>query len=238
MAAAVDVVVSPWTTTASGRVLGEERLQAVDGARHDGGQRLALLQDVEVMVRNDAEQFVDLVQHLAVLARDRHDAAEVRRLLQGADDRCHLDGFRPGSEDRHDAVHGLSPRKVGCGVKASGSGSAQQQQGDHEGRDADRDEDDGNQCRHALAAVGHFRVVEVRGWRPAWPALTVRFPAAASPVHAFARTAGSGSGAASGTRSVSGMSSCRRRRRKCRGAATSGGAPSAGFSNVSSSSAQ
>ena len=75
MAAAVDVVVSPWTTTASGRVDGEELFQPVDGPRHDGRQGLPLLQDVEVVVRNNAEQFVDLVQHLAVLSRDRHDAA-------------------------------------------------------------------------------------------------------------------------------------------------------------------
>ncbi len=133
MAPAVDVVVSPWTMTASGLSVGEELVQAVDGAGHDGGERLALLQDVEVMVRHDAEQFVDLVQHLAVLAGDRHDAVEVRGLLQGADDRGHLDGFRPGSEDRHDAVHGFPPR-VGCGdvgTMLRVSVQRQQQQGDH-----------------------------------------------------------------------------------------------------------
>ena len=38
-----------------GLVLGEQLVQSVDSPCHDGGERLALLQDIEVVIRRDAE---------------------------------------------------------------------------------------------------------------------------------------------------------------------------------------
>ena len=61
---------------------GEELVQTINGAGHDGGEGLTLLQDIEVMVRHDAKKFIDLVQHFAVLARDCHDTIEKLRSVQ------------------------------------------------------------------------------------------------------------------------------------------------------------
>ena len=56
--------------------LREEGVKAVDSAGHDCRQRLTLPKDVQVMIGDNAEKLVDLIQHLAVLACDRHDAVE------------------------------------------------------------------------------------------------------------------------------------------------------------------
>ena len=68
-------------------LLGEEFVQSVNGPGHDGRERLPLLQDIEVVVRHNAEEFVDLVQHLAVLAGDGHDTVKELRLVQRGNDR-------------------------------------------------------------------------------------------------------------------------------------------------------
>jgi hypothetical protein len=57
------------------------------------------------MVRSNPEEFVDLVQHFPVLTGDRHNTIEVLGFLQGNHNRCHFDGLRTGTENRHDSRH-------------------------------------------------------------------------------------------------------------------------------------
>ena len=64
-----------------GTYLLDERAQARKRAHRDVGERLAVLHDVEIVVRNDAEQGEHLVEHLAMLRRDRHDRLELPAAL-------------------------------------------------------------------------------------------------------------------------------------------------------------
>ena len=58
---------SPWTSDQVGPLGLEQRLQAGQRPYGDLGQRLPGRDDVEVVVGHDAEDLVDLVEHLPVL---------------------------------------------------------------------------------------------------------------------------------------------------------------------------
>ena len=67
---------------------------------------LALLHDVQVVIRHDLEDAQHLVQHLAVLARHAHNRLELSRiLLELLYQRAHLDGLRPRAENEHYSLH-------------------------------------------------------------------------------------------------------------------------------------
>ena len=85
--------------------------------------------EVQVIIRHDPEDFQHLVQHLAVLGRDRHLDLEVPGLFQAQDHRGHLDGLGPGAENNENLFqesltlgHGLAHRggdpgaETGCRV--------------------------------------------------------------------------------------------------------------------------
>lgn len=93
-----------------GRLVPKEGAQAVDRPGHDGVQFLAVLEDVEIVVRPDAEKGVHLVEHRPVLAGHGHADVQRGRPPEGGDDRCDLDGLRTGSEDEHDSFQGI-PRR-------------------------------------------------------------------------------------------------------------------------------
>ncbi len=78
--------------------------QAAQRPGGDPGECLALPQDVEIDVGNDAEQGVDLVEHAPVLSGDGDDRAKVRRGSKLTDHRCHLDCFRAGAIDHQDGT--------------------------------------------------------------------------------------------------------------------------------------
>ncbi len=85
-----------------GLLLGDQPVQAAQGPLRHTGEGLTVPADVEIVVRNQAEQVEHLVEHAAMLAGDHDPGFEVRGVLQGQDERSHLDGFRPGPEDGHD----------------------------------------------------------------------------------------------------------------------------------------
>ena len=86
----------------------QDGVEPVQGAGEHAVEGLPGLDDVQVVVRDDAEQLVDLVQHLAVLPRDGHHALEPLVGLQRLDDGGHLDRLRAGSVDGHDLGHSCS----------------------------------------------------------------------------------------------------------------------------------
>ena len=86
-------------------------LHAEQGARCDGRQRLLLLHDVQVILRRQAEDLHNGVQHLAVLARKTADALKFRPLRQRLHQRGHFDRLRPRAEDGHhlNSLHAVPP---------------------------------------------------------------------------------------------------------------------------------
>ena len=86
-------------------------LHAEQGARCDGRQRLLLLHDIQVILRRQAEDLHDGVQHLAVLARKAADTLKFRPLRQRLHQRGHFDRLRPRAEDGHhlNFLHAVPP---------------------------------------------------------------------------------------------------------------------------------
>ena len=86
-------------------------LHAEQGARCDGRQRLLLLHDIQVILRRQAEDLHNGVQHLAVLARKTADALKFRPLRQRLHQRGHFDRLRPRAEDGHhlNSLHAVPP---------------------------------------------------------------------------------------------------------------------------------
>ena len=109
-----------------GRVALDEdcvRLAILDGAAHSFEsarghlrERLAGAVDVQIDVGGNAEESVDLVEHFPMLARYRDDRAEARVVVEGVDERGHLDGLGARSVDEHD-VDGFG-RRIGHGCVA------------------------------------------------------------------------------------------------------------------------
>ncbi len=87
-----------------GLLFGDELVQPRQGPLRHTGEGLAVAADIEIVVRNQAEEVKHLVEHAAMLAGDDDPGLEVRGVLQGQDQRSHLDGFGPGTEDNHDFV--------------------------------------------------------------------------------------------------------------------------------------
>ena len=87
---------------------GEELIKTVDRAGQHPIKGLAGLDDVEIMIRHDLEELIDLIQHLPVLTSDRHLTVKVLTGLERSDDRGHLDRLGPGAVDRHDPLHAAS----------------------------------------------------------------------------------------------------------------------------------
>lgn len=80
----------------------QHRLELQQHIAGDVEQGLARFHDGQVVVRHDAEHTQHLVEHLPVLACDRHDHVEVAGTrLQLVDERTHLDGLRARAEDEH-----------------------------------------------------------------------------------------------------------------------------------------
>ena len=83
--------------------LRQHAIKAVHRLRRDVEERLPFRHEVQVIVRRDVEQPEHLVEHLAMLRRDRHDGRDfVWMLLELQHDGRHLDGLRTRPEDRHD----------------------------------------------------------------------------------------------------------------------------------------
>ncbi len=91
-----------------GPVLAQDLRDPLQHALGDLVELLARLDHVEVVRRLDAEEGVDLVEHLAVLTGDGHDGLEVVGGGQRLHDRGHLDGLGTGAVDGHDASHGAA----------------------------------------------------------------------------------------------------------------------------------
>ncbi len=80
----------------------------------DLGQPRAGAHQVEVVLRNDAEEAVDLVEHLPVLAGHGDDRFQPRTVCHGVQERRHLDGLRSGAVDGHDSSHVHLPQDARC----------------------------------------------------------------------------------------------------------------------------
>ncbi|MNC26198.1 hypothetical protein D3C75_743200 [compost metagenome] len=90
----------------------QDRLQLLNNPHRQPRERLALLHNVQVVIRLDLKLVQHHVQHLPVLGRHTdHRIYFGIMLLQFQYQRNHLDGFRPGSEDGHDLypLHGTIP---------------------------------------------------------------------------------------------------------------------------------
>lgn len=74
----------------------------LQGAVGDLGEGLSRRVDVEVVVGHDAEEVVDLVEHLAVLSGDDHDRVEALVVAHGGHQGSKLDRLRAGAVDEHD----------------------------------------------------------------------------------------------------------------------------------------
>jgi hypothetical protein len=70
-------------------------------------ERLTVLHDVQVKIRNDSEQIQNFIEKLPMLRGNGNSRLKTRVLLQCQDDRCHLDGFRPSAEDYENATRNL-----------------------------------------------------------------------------------------------------------------------------------
>ena len=86
-------------------------LHAQQGAAGDGGQGLAGLHDVQVIVGLQPENVHDGVQHLPVLTGETAEALKLRAACQVFHQGGHLDGLGPGAEYRQnlDLIHCQSP---------------------------------------------------------------------------------------------------------------------------------
>ena len=90
----------------------QDFLQTHQGTAGHIIQSLACGHDVQIIIRFDLEQIQHLIQHFPVLGRHRNDGFQhIRILFHFQYQRAHLNGFRPGTENRHDFqfVHFPSP---------------------------------------------------------------------------------------------------------------------------------
>ena len=81
--------------------------QAQQHTRSDVVQVLIGRHDVQVVLGHDVEHFEHLIQHLAVLGSDANTGFKSLTVaLQGFHQRCHLDGFGAGTENKQYLFHG------------------------------------------------------------------------------------------------------------------------------------
>ena len=73
------------------------------------GQILSLLHNIQVVIRNDAEDIKHLLQHFPVLAGDTDDRLQLPTFPKLQDKRTHLNRFRSCSEYHHYLSHSESP---------------------------------------------------------------------------------------------------------------------------------
>ena len=69
-----------------GLLLGDHWRQTLEGAHRHVRKRLAILDDVEIARRHDAERGEDLIEHLTVLGGHGHNRFERARSLKGEND--------------------------------------------------------------------------------------------------------------------------------------------------------
>jgi len=69
-----------------GPLLGDHRRQTFEGADRHVGERLAILDDVEIARRHDAERGEDLIEHLTMLCGHGHNRFERVRPFKGQND--------------------------------------------------------------------------------------------------------------------------------------------------------
>ena len=73
-------------------------------------QRLLVLHNRQVIVRNDLEGIQHLIQHLTMLACNTNDCLYIPPCLQLVDQRTHFYCFRSSAENQHDLFHkGMRP---------------------------------------------------------------------------------------------------------------------------------
>ena len=77
----------------------------------DGGKRLALFHDMQVIIARQLKDLHDGIEHFPVLAGQADDAFDLLAGLQRLDKRRHFDGLRPCAEDGHDfqLIHAVPP---------------------------------------------------------------------------------------------------------------------------------
>src|SRR5690606_2084840 len=68
-------------------------------------QPLALRNHVEIVAGSYGEEPVHLIQHGAMLTRDRHDRPAIARMAHLLDERSELDSLRPRTIDDEDLAH-------------------------------------------------------------------------------------------------------------------------------------
>ena len=86
-----------------GAFLLEYLIDAKHGARSDVEKRLTRRHDIEVIVGHDAEEMQHLIEHLAVLCRDKRPRFDfVRMTHELPDDGRHLDRLGTCTKNRHD----------------------------------------------------------------------------------------------------------------------------------------
>ena len=71
-------------------------------------QRLLVLHNRKVIVRNYMKCLQHLIQHLTMLAGHANDRLQFLTLFELIDQRTHLDCFRAGSKNEHYLTHGNS----------------------------------------------------------------------------------------------------------------------------------
>ena len=79
----------------------QHAVHSENGARRNGRKGLLLLHDVQVILRLQAENSHDGIQHLPVLPRQAADALDVFPRGKFSDQRRHFDCLRARSEHRH-----------------------------------------------------------------------------------------------------------------------------------------
>ena len=79
-------------------------IQRRDGAGCEAGQGLVPLHEVEIHIRDNAENVENLVQHVTVLGRHAYPAADLRGFAEGQNHRGQFDGFRSCSENDGDGL--------------------------------------------------------------------------------------------------------------------------------------
>ena len=78
---------------------GEHRSQPAKHISRHVGQILPRLHQVEIIIRDDLEQFENLVEHLPMLGGHAHARVDILGLGERPDDRRHLDRFRSRAKD-------------------------------------------------------------------------------------------------------------------------------------------
>ena len=89
----------------------EHLIQTVQALLGNGRQRLTRLHDIQVIIRPDAENIKNLIEHFAMLCGNAHDGLSVFVLLKRMHERSHFDSFRARTEYSHylDFIHRLYP---------------------------------------------------------------------------------------------------------------------------------